>query len=702
MDDILITGANDFDHLSNLKTVLQRLSSFGLKANKEKSRFMQPELLYLGHLINKKGVQVSPDKIQPIIDAPRPRNVGELRSWLGMINYYSNFIPDLATVESPLNMLLRNGCKWAWEQPQEDSWMALKSALTSTSLLVHYSSTLQIKLECDASPVGVGAIISHVMENGTTRPIAFGSRTLSTAERNYPQIEREALAIIFGITKFHQYLYGRKFTLVTDCKPLTTIFGAQTAIPTLAALRMQRWAMKLMAYNYDIEFRSTKQHCNVDALSRLPLFTPDKEEYIQSIQLSDMPVHCKDIWQETRRDPLLSKVLHFTRCGWPSSKSLSLAFTPFYERRLELSIEQDCLLWGTRVVIPKKLRNQVLDEIHSTHVGICKMKSLARQHVWWPAIDVNIETVVRSCTPCQQLQPTMPLVPMHPMVWPEKSWQRVHIDYAGPFKGNMFLVCIDAHSKWPEVVKTNDTSSRGTIKKLMEIFSRWGLPEQLVSDNGPQFCSEEFKQFLKANGIKHVRSSPYHPRSNGLAERMVRTFKNAMKAALHESTLDMSIMLSKFLLKYRTTPHSTTQTPPSELLMGKRLRTRLDLMHPDLRKSVTSKQTDQETIFNKGSVLAREFELGQSVWCETFKQGNKWQLGKITKCTGPSSYEIDIGNGKIVRRHADSIRLAYSSETSTSLNAQDFIGEDPAIGQAAASRSQRTRKPPKRFILGEL
>ena len=413
-------------------------------------------------------------------------------------------------------------------------------------------------------------------------------------------------------------------------------------------------------------------------------------------------MQARDIWQETRRDPLLSKVLHYTRCGWPPSKNLSSSFTPFYDRKLELSIEQECLLWGTRVVIPEKFRSKVLDELHSTHIAMCKMKSLARQHVWWPGIDMDIEALVRSCPSCQQIQPTMPPVPMYPMVWPERSWQRVHIDYAGPFRGHMFLICIDAHSKWPEVMITNDTSSRGTIRKLVDIFSRWGLPEQLVSDNGPQFCSEEFEQFLKSNGIKHIRSSPYHPRSNGLAERMVRTFKNAMKASLHESASDIGILLSKFLLKYRTTPHSTTQTSPSELLMGKKLRTRLDLVHPNTRQIVNSKQADQVATFNKKPVLAREFSSDQPVWYETFKQGNKWQFGRIVERSGPTSYKIDIGNNQIVKRHADSIRQAYPQEMSTSTSIQRSVSEDPTIERVEFQRPRRRRRPPRRFSPGEL
>jgi hypothetical protein len=706
MDDILITGSDDVDHINNVQEVLRRLHTIGLKANKKKSRFMQAEILYLGHLINKNGIKVCEDKIRPVLECPRPANVAQLRSWLGMINYYSNFIPNLSTLETPLTELLKKNHEWRWHKEQENSWEQMKNALASTSILVHYSGKKELRLECDASPYGVGAVISHVMEDGTARPVAYASRSLSSAEKNYPQIEREALAIVFGVKRFHQYLYGRAFTLVTDCKPLTTIFGPKTAIPTLAALRMQRWALQLMAYDYTIEFRPTAQHGNVDGLSRLPLEENDgpdchEETEVNWMQLSSLPILAKDICRETRRDAVLAKVLDYSRQGWPSRQHLSCELHPFDDRKTELSIEQDCLMWGCRVIIPEKLKERMLEELHSTHIGMSRMKALARQHVWWPKMDADIEETVRRCAPCQEIQQSCQPVPLHPMVWPDKAWQRVHIDYAGPFQGKMFLICVDAYSKWPEVIRTEDTTTVGTILKLAEIFSRFGLPEQLVSDNGPQFTSEEFKKFTTSNGIKHILSSPYHPRSNGAAERMVRTFKQAMKASLGESTdVNPAACLSQFLLKYRSTPHATTQMSPAELLLGRRVRTKLDLAHPDTRRIVNNKLADQERHHNRGAV-DRDFREGEAVWCETFRSGKKWQKGKIVERRGPSSYLVDVGEGMQWRRHADHIRRAFGNPPEEPTKEETNQKMEAAPPAAEIRRSQRERRPPKRFSLEE-
>ena len=167
--------------------------------------------------------------------------------------------------------------------------------------------------------------------------------------------------------------------------------------------------------------------------------------------------------------------------------------------------------------------------LHDGHPGIVRMKSLARSYVWWPGLDQDLMTLSKECTPCQQVQKAPAAAPLHPWLWPEKPWARVHLDFAGPFMGHTFLVAVDAHSKWPEVVLMTSTTATHTIAVLRQMFATHGLPQQLVSDNGPQFTSSEFSDFCAANGIKHIRTAPYHPASNGLAERFVQSFKVAMK-----------------------------------------------------------------------------------------------------------------------------------------------------------------------------
>ena len=260
-----------------------------------------------------------------------------------------------------------------------------KEKLVSADVLVRYDPKLPLKLCTDASPYGVGAVLSHEYPDGTDRPILYASRSLTPTESNYAQIEKEALSIIFAIRKFHKYICGRHFVLVTDHKPLTTIFGPKKGIPTLVAARLQRWALQLAAHNYDIMYRNTKYHGNA-ALSRLPLEQNTEEigssrspQILNLHQINCLPVTASRIEKATRYDPVLHKVLLYTQQGWPDNVSDNLK--PFYHRRNELTVESNCIMWGIRVIIPNKFRKQILDELHESHMEICKMKVLARSHI---------------------------------------------------------------------------------------------------------------------------------------------------------------------------------------------------------------------------------------------------------------------------------------------------------------------------------
>ena len=203
---------------------------------------------------------------------------------------------------------------------------------------------------------------------------------------------------------------------------------------------------------------------------------------------------------------------------------------PYERRQHELTIECGCLLWGSRVIVPSKLQSYVLGELHVSHPGIVRMKSLSRRHIWWPNLDKDLEEMVSKCTPCQANRNKPPPAPLHQWSWPTGIWQRIHIDFAGPFLGHMFFLGIDAYSKWLEIFVMPTTTSSKTIEILRSLFSRYGLPNQIVSDNGPQFIAEEFKSFCKSNGIRHITGAPCHPSTNGAVERAVQTMKKSLKS----------------------------------------------------------------------------------------------------------------------------------------------------------------------------
>ena len=660
LDDMIVTGETDEEHLENLENVLKRLQDAGLKANKEKCEFFKDTVQFCGHEIDKEGLHKTQEKIEAVVNAPRPENVSQLRSFLGLVNYYNRFLPNASTVLHPLHQLLEQNSKWQWTEQCEQAFTEAKRMITSEQVLTHYDPALQVRLACDASPTGIGAVLSHVMPDGSERPIAFASRSLTRTERKYAQIDKEALSIVWGVKRFHVYLYGRQFTLVTDHKPLTSIFHPEKGVPAMTAARLQRYALFLTGFDYKIEYKSTTKHCNADGLSRLPLQQKEREEtevdsseVFHATQFEPLPVTSEAVARETRRDPVLSRVYESIVKGWSGRVD---GDKPYYERRNELTVHQGCILWGMTVVIPNKLQGRVLEELHDGHLGVVKMKALARSYVWWPNISGQLEELAKACSGCQLNQKMPTKAPLHPWEWATAPWQRIHIDYAGPFQNSMFLVVVDAHSKWPEVIPVSSTTSSTTIEVLRDLFARFGIPEQIVSDNGSQFVSEEFQAFVRSNGIRHITSAPYHPATNGLAERSVQTFKQALRS-MHQSSKPVKEKLAKFLIAYRNTPHSTTAESPAQLLLGRPLRTRLDLVKPNLNRKMVNQQHQQSIkAANEKGRQRRQLEVGDSVMSRDYRGDLKWRSGLIVKKTGPLMYEVQVAPGIIWRRHIDQLR----------------------------------------------
>ena len=364
--------------------------------------------------------------------------------------------------------------------------------------------------------------MSHEFPDGSKKPITFASRTFSKAERNYSQIEKEALSIVYAIKKFHQYLFGRHFYLYTDHKPLLGLFSEDKAIPNMAVARMQRWALLLSAYDYTLKYKAGRENSNADFFSRYP--SEDENEYskvnnnVYITELVTSPVKAAEISSFSQRDHIITRVIESVKSGW--STKLGEQYKPYVCRRFELAVDYGCLIWGRRVVVPHQLKEKILIELHDGHPGIVRMKALARSYVWWPGLDTDIETTAKA--------------PVHHWERSNAPWTRILVDFAGPFLGKMFLVLYDTYSKWIELFALNNIKTATLIKCLRRTFSTHGIPYFIVSDNGPSFTSSEFKMFCLCNGIKHLTIAPYSPSSNGAAERTVQTVKKALKKLLRE------------------------------------------------------------------------------------------------------------------------------------------------------------------------
>ncbi|BHF64309.1 hypothetical protein SprV_0200731100 [Sparganum proliferum] len=534
LDDSIIVGRSPAELQDRACAVLERVREYGFRLRTDKCKFFLDSIKYLGLVFDVTGRHPDPENIRAIQRMLAPNNVSQLRSFLGLISCDIAFLPSLHDVRAPLNRLLLKDAPWCWSSDCEKAFAQLKSMVSSDLLLTHYDPTLPIVVAADASNHGVDAVISHTFPDGSEKAIMHASRTLTPAE-NYGQIEKEALALVFAVKKFHKLLYGRHFTLLTDHKPLLSIFdlGRADALSRLISNQQEPEEDTVIAA---VSTEDDVRHQLLDAIRGIP-------------------VTATDIRHATEQDPVLRQAITYVQTCWPTT-ALAGDLRQLFLRRASLSVVDSCLMFADRVVIPSSLLPTVLRQFHAAHPGTSRMKSIARSFAYWPGIDGDIDDLVRRCFRCQQaakMPPRQPPIPWQP---PERPWSRVHIDFAGPLNGVSYLILVDAYLNWPAIAPLNPATASATIAFLRRIFGQHGLPEVLVSDNGSQFDSWTYEDFCRQHNIQHLRSPPYHPHSSGQAERFVDTFKRALLKARGEGTTDE--IVQEFLFSYRTTPNPSS------------------------------------------------------------------------------------------------------------------------------------------------
>lgn len=325
LDDLIVTGVTTEKHLENLEMVFKRLSDAGFTLRKEKCSFFQREVNYLGHRISKEGIKKTNDKIKAIVEAPIPKNVSEVRSFAGMVNYYSKFIPNLSTLLHPIYNLLKNNTKFQWSKNCDLAFKKIKEIISSDDVLMHFDYKLPIIVTCDASNVGISGVLSQI-KDGQERTVTCVSRTLSDCEkRTMATVEKEALAIYYTVKRLYQYLCGVKFILRTDCKCLVALFGENKEIPQMSANRLQRWAAFLSMFNYQIQYIKGAQNQLADYFSRNPVACTqnfeDRGLFINFTESQEKwPIDNAEVRKETEKDPELTGLIkNIKNNKWPKN-----------------------------------------------------------------------------------------------------------------------------------------------------------------------------------------------------------------------------------------------------------------------------------------------------------------------------------------------------------------------------------------------
>lgn len=673
-DDLVITGENELEHDHNLQLVLERALKYNIKFNSSKIQFKSKSVKFMGQIYSKAGVQPNKIYVKAILDLPQPKNKNDLLRVLGMAKYLGKFVPNMSKISAPLRELTRLDCVWNWQDIHEQSLFQLKQLLTSAPVLKFFDSKKEIEIETDASKDGLGACL---LQEG--HPVAFASRSLTPTEQKYAQIEKEMLAIVFAIQKFHFFIYGLKIKVNSDHKPLETIIKKDLA--TISP-RLQRMRLKLLDYDLEVHYKPGKYLYIADTLSRAYLFEKglksDREFHfaVHSV-IKNIPMAAERKLQfkkEIQQDSNLKLVVDFCMKGWPENKNnLPDCIRHYHKIKENLTFSDGLLLFNTKLVVPTSLRQEMLTLLHEGHIGLEKCKNRARQIFYWPGINTDIETIINKCKLCEANARKQQKESLHSYVVPERPWERLGLDIF-TYANKSYLIAIDSYSNWLELRHIKDKSIKSVIKCLKNIFSVFGSPDVVTCDNIP-FDSFDFKAFAKEWNFKIVTRSPNYPRSNGLAEKGVGIGKSIVKKAIKgEEEVEYA------LLQYRNSPLKNMGYSPSQLLMSRICKTKIpiisNLLEPrlceDVARKLENKQTISRKYFNRNSKDLLPLKPNSDITMYNHVE-KKWEPGLLIKQhESPRSYLVQNQFGDILRRNRIDLRPSLNKLVPTSSDRSDI------------------------------
>ena len=684
VDDLLIHGTTLKEHNERLQKVLEKCREINLKLNKSKCQIGRKEVNYVGHKLTRDGLKATDERVRAIQNMKSPTDIKELETVLGMIAYVARFIPNLSELTSPLRALKKQET-WKWTSVEQEAYDAIKKELTSKKVLKYYNVNKPLLLSVDASNKGLGAAI--IQDSGV---VAYASRALTVTEQRYAQIEKEMLAVVFGCTRFHNLLYGKDdVTIESDHKPLETLLRKPMSA---SPMRIQRMRLKLQPYSFKLIHVSGKSIGLADCLSRLP---QDKDN--QDATMDEELMICKadtvafrwhDVIEDaTKKDENLQMLRRTIFNGWPANKQdVPDPVMPYWNIRDELSTYNGIVFKGERIIIPESLRAEILEILHKSHSGIVRTKQRARDMIYWPGLNKQIEDITSKCAACLESRSKQQKEPLTPHPVPSLPWNKVGTDLF-EYEGRNYLVLVDYFSNFIEVVPLyNDTKSETVIKHIKMNIARYGIMETLISDNGPQYTSSQFAKFTESYGINHVTSSPTYPQSNGLAEKAVQTVKNLM-AKCNANGDDIYLGL----LDLRNTPRDDVTGSPMQRLQGRRAQTRLPIAESklipnqikpaEIHDKMTEYRKKQKFYHDKSSRPLKPIEPSDSIRVWSPKGWKPAEL--IEKHELPNSYTIKAGNqGRLWRRNRKDLMIT---------NEQPHVIERPHQGNILIDKPQVTQ-----------
>ena len=676
-DDMLIYGLGDtpeeasINHDKNLISFMQRAMERNLKLNPAKIQFKLKRIVFMGHIFTEDGILPDPNKVKSIVEMPTPEDKKSVQRFIGMVNYLHSFCPALSDEIQPLQNLLKPDVQFLWSRIHEESFQKAKSLIASAPCLSYFDDSKPIVLQVDASETGLGGVMMQPTDQGKFQPVAYTSSTMRPNEILWAQIEKETLAICAACEKWDLWLYGKKVTIHTDHQPLETIFKKPLA---KAPKRLQRLMMRLQRYSLDVVYKKGSSLVLADTLSRAPLphvnttkqnsfdvFRLDVERLDTIPNPRLLPKTMANLQEATLKDPDMVELTKVISSGWPNAKSqLPSSLTPYWCFRDEMSIHDGIIYRGSQAIIPRSMRKDILARVHVSHAGAESNIRLAKDIIYWPGMQSDIKDVCQSCGKCAQFGAENRKEPMKTQPVPQYPWQFVSQDLL-EFESDNYLVTVDHFSDFIELDELDNTLSLTIINLTKAHFARHGIPEVLLSDNGPQFISTEFASFCDLYGITHITSSPYWPKGNGKAESAVKIVKSMMKKC---TDLQLALLL------YRNTPQEGHTLSPAQRCMGRRTRLNIpqtkELLVPDkaasslVQTEIALKREKAKRFYDRNAGDDHpDIPIGDYVYGKPRPQqrSSAWQYGQIIGKPSPRSYVLSTPSGT-VRRNRAQVRQA--------------------------------------------
>ena len=675
-DDVIVYGKDETEHDKNLHNLMAVASEEGLTFNSEKCSIKSPSIVFFGMVFDKDGIKPDPGKVEDIHSIPSPNNKQQLQEFLGIATYMGPFIPNLSHHTAPLREILKKDAEFEWSANQQSAFNKIKELICQETTLSYFNPEKETVVQVDACTYGLGAAL---LQDG--KPIAFASKSLTETESRYANIERELLAVVFGAQRFHTYIYGKHFTVESDHKPLEMISLKNL---TAAPPRLLTMLLKLQGYDMTIKYRPGREMILADSLSRAPnkrnASTINLDTKIALVQFSNEKI--STLQHATKEDGILSQLFDIIVTGWPEKqRDLPRDLRPYWSYRDELSVENGIILKGDRIVIPESMQPDILKQIHAGHQGITKCQSRAKSSVYWQGISDDLERTVKGCSVCQEYSRSLPAQPLLQHEIPTRPWQVLGSDIF-QFEGREYLIVADYYSKFPFIRRLPiHATSAAVIGLMREIFAEHGIPEKIISDNGPQYSAGSFKTFTGKYEIVHVTSSPHYPRSNGFIERTIQTVKQALRKAKVDN-MDPEMAL----LCIRTTPIDSKLPSPAEILYGRKIQGNLPVKicntHPhrdEIHQRLKERQDAQKEYHDKHTRDLPPLYKEQPVVIQDQTSG-LWTPAKVVEeCPQPRSYIVQTPDGRSLRRNRRHVQAAVTTPSDANTTPHSITPNTPSL-----------------------